>query len=397
MKKSFLFKTLLIFVVLVWSGVAFVFGFYQGYNQIPEPPKGLETEVDVSLIWDVWNKLENKYIDPLDHQKMIYGAAKGLVESLDDPYTVFFKPVETKTFKEDISGSFEGVGMEITVKEGSLIVVAPLDGTPAKRAGILPGDEIVKIEDILTKDISVDQAVKMIRGERGTQVNVSILRKGWNEPKVFSIIRDKIIVPSVEIEFIEDDIAVIKLYQFTSGLSDQFGEEVSAIIKGNTKKIILDLRNNPGGLLHQAQNIAGWFIQKGDIVTTENKGEGYEKEEYLAVGNESLINYPTVILINGGSASAAEILAAALRENRDNVKLIGEKSFGKGSVQEPVDLRGGSLLKITIAHWLTPDGNLIDNKGLVPDIEVEMTQDDYSNERDPQMERAIEELKNMGL
>ena len=214
---------------------------------------------------------------------------------------------------------------------------------------------------------------------------------------MISIIRDRIIVPSMKVEFIEDDIAVIKLYQFTSGLSDQFGEEVSAIIKGNTKKIILDLRNNPGGLLHQAQNIAGWFIQKGDIVTTENKGEGYEKEEYLAVGNESLINYPIVILINGGSASAAEILAAALRENRDNVKLIGEKSFGKGSVQEPVDLRGGSLLKITIAHWLTPNGDLIDNKGLIPDIEVEMTEDDYLNERDPQMERAIEELKNMGL
>jgi len=395
MKKTFLLKTLLIVIVLVWSGVVFVFGFYQGYNQIPRPPKELTTEVDVSLLWDVWNKLENKYIGVLDHQKMIYGAAKGLVESLGDPYTVFFQPVDTKTFKDDISGSFEGVGMEITVKEGSLIVVAPLDGTPAKRAGILPGDEIVKIEDIFTQDISVNEAVKMIKGERGTQVNLSILRKGWVEPRIFSIIRDKIVLPSVEIEFLDNDIATIKLYQFTTGVTDEFQKKIGALLDSNTKKIILDLRNNPGGLLTQAQNIAGWFIEKGDIVTIEDSGEEKEREEYLALGNEALIDYPIVILINGGSASGAEILAAALRENRNDVKLLGEKSFGKGSVQDPVDLRGGSLLKITIAHWLTPDGNLIDNKGLIPDIEVEMTEDDYLNDRDPQMEKAIEELKNM--
>jgi len=395
MKKTFLLKTLLIVIVLVWSGVVFVFGFYQGYNQIPRPPKQLTTEVDVSLLWDIWNKLEDKYIGILDHQKMIYGAAKGLVESLGDPYTVFFQPVDTKTFKDDISGSFEGVGMEITVKEGSLIVVAPLDGTPAKRAGILPGDEIVKIEDIFTQDISVNEAVKMIKGERGTQVNLSILRKGWVEPRIFSIIRDKIVLPSVEIEFLDNDIATIKLYQFTTGVTDEFQKKIGALLDSNTKKIILDLRNNPGGLLTQAQNIAGWFIEKGDIVTIEDSGEEKEREEYLALGNEALIDYPIVILINGGSASGAEILAAALRENRNDVKLLGEKSFGKGSVQDPVDLRGGSLLKITIAHWLTPDGNLIDNKGLIPDIEVEMTEDDYLNDRDPQMEKAIEELKNM--
>ncbi|MBU3918828.1 S41 family peptidase [Patescibacteria group bacterium] len=395
MKKSFIFKILLIFIVLVWSGVTFVFGFYQGYKQIPGPPNELVTEADVSLLWDVWNKLENKYIGQLDHQQMIYGAAKGLAESLGDPYTVFFKPADTKTFKDDISGSFEGVGMEITVKDGSLIVVAPLEGTPAKAAGILPGDEIVMIEDVFAKDISVDQAVKMIRGEGGTQVNLSILRKGWDEAKIFSIIRAEIVIPSMEVEFLENDIAVIKIYQFSSVLTNEFQKKVGVLIHSNTKKIILDLRNNPGGLLNQAQNIAGWFIEKGKIVTTEDKGEGEEKEEYLAVGNEAFINYPIVILMNGGTASGAEILAAALRENRDDVKLIGEKSFGKGSVQEPVDLRGGSLLKITIAHWLTPDGNLIDNKGLIPDIDVELTEDDYLNEKDPQMERAIEELKNM--
>jgi len=395
MKKNFIFKILLIFIVLVWSGVTFIFGFYQGYKQIPKPPNGLVTEVDVSLLWDVWNKLENKYIGQLDHQKMIYGAAKGLVESMEDPYTVFFKPVDTKTFKDDISGSFEGVGMEITVKDGSLIVVAPLEGTPAKAAGILPGDEIVMIEDVFTKNISVDQAVKMIRGEEGTQINLSVLRKGWDEARVFPIIRAEIIIPSLAIEFLENDIAVIKIYQFSAVLTNEFQKKVSTLIQGNTKKIILDLRNNPGGLLSQAQNIAGWFIQKGKIVTIEDKGEDQEKEEYLAVGNEALIDYPIVILMNGGTASAAEILAAALRENRDNVKLIGEKSFGKGSVQEPVDLRGGSLLKVTIAHWLTPDGNLIDNKGLIPDIDIELTEEDYINEKDPQMEKGIEELKNM--
>jgi len=390
MKKKILPKFIFFLIILAWSGLIFVFGFHQGYEQIPRISQ-IETDADISLLWDVWNRLESKYIGDINHQDMIYGAAMGMVESLGDPYTAFFKPADTETFKEDISGSFEGVGMEITVRDNILTVVAPLDGTPAKEAGMLPGDQIIKIDDIPTKDIDINEAVNLIRGEEGTQVNLIVFRKGWDESKIITITRAKIVVPSMEVERLENKIVLIKIYQFTSNLENQFRAKAQEIQQ--SEKIILDLRNNPGGLLSQAQEIAGWFIQKGNIVTIEDKGE--EKEEYLAVGNEMFVDYPLVILINRGTASGAEILAAALQENRDDVKLIGEKTFGKGSVQEPIDLRGGSLLKLTVAHWLTPKGSLIDNKGLDPDIEVEMTEEDYLNGRDPQLEKAIEELRGL--
>lgn len=397
MKTSFILRIFLVLIILAWSGLVFVFGFYQGYQQIPEPPQGLETQADITLLWDVWNKLQDKYIGSLDHQKMIYGAARGMVESLEDPYTVFFKPSEGKIFKEDIAGSFEGVGMEITVKEGQLTVVAPLEGTPAKRAGLMPGDKVIKVDDVFTKDISIDEAVKLIRGEKGTAVNLSILRDDWDKPRVFEVIRDVIQIPNLKLEILEQGIAKVNIYQFNSQLSSQFRELARDIVDSRAKKIILDLRNNPGGLLGEAQSLAGWFLAKGSVVTIEDKGEKGEKQEYLATGNEMFLNYPVVILINQGTASGAEILAAALRDNKDKVKLIGEKTFGKGSVQEPVDIRGGSLLKITVAHWLTPKGQLIDGVGLEPDIEVKMSAEDYEQGRDPQLQKAIEVLKTMEL
>jgi len=394
MNKPFL-KILLIFVVIAWSGVVFVFGFNQGYKQIPEAPQEIDflpNGVDFTVLWDVWNTLESKYIDELDYEAMILGAAEGLVKSLGDPYTVFYKPAETVIFKEDIAGSFEGVGMEVTMRDGGLVVVTPLENTPAKQAGILPGDRIIKIEDTNTSDITIEEAVKMIRGEKGTVVNLSIMRDGWDSTEVFSITRASIMIPGMKLEGIEGNIAVISIYQFTNNLNDQFAQVATVLKSMGSDKIILDLRNNPGGLLHEAQNIAGWFIKKGDIVTIEDKGDG-ETEEYLAKGNEMFLDYPVVILVNNGSASGAEILAAALRDNRDDVQLIGERTFGKGSVQEPVDIRGNCLLKITVASWLTPNGELISGDGLTPDVEIEMTEQDYKEGRDPQLEKAIELLK----
>lgn len=387
--KFFLFLALL----AVWTNVVYFFAYDRGYNQIPEAPKGLNTSADISVLWDVWNKLENKYIGDIDEQNLIYGAAKGMVESLGDPYTAFFKPSDSKIFKEDISGSFEGVGMEVTVKEGVLTVVSPLDGTPADKAGILPGDKVLKVEDIETKDISIDEAIKLIRGEKGTKVNLTIMRQGWDEPRVFSIVRDEINVPSTTLEFLEDgSIAKLRIYQFSGNLNSEMQSKVREILMSKADKIILDLRNNTGGLLGEAQNAAGWFINKGSTVTTERSVTG-EDREYLAMGNEFLEEYPCVVLVNGGTASAAEILAAALRENRDDVKLVGETTFGKGSVQEPVDIRGGALLKVTVAHWLTPRGDLIDGQGLEPDVEVKITEEDYKEQKDPQLEKAIEILK----
>jgi carboxyl-terminal processing protease len=394
MKRPLFFKQFVIGILIIfWLGLGFSLGLFWGLNQVPKPPSDLPPGVDLSVLWDVWRNLEAKYPGPLDYQQMIYGAAKGLVQSLKDPYTVFFDPQESKMFKEDISGSFEGVGMEIGMKNGILTVIAPLEGTPAKRAGILAGDKIVKIDGEDTRDITIDKAVQLIRGKKGTKVVLTILREDWKEPKDFEIIRDVIQIPSAKWELKEGEIAHITIYQFSENLDRQFQKIADEVLSSPAKKIILDLRNNPGGLLVGAQNIAGWFLERGEIVTIEKFGKNEKEKPYRALGNSKLLKYPIAILINQGTASGAEILAAAIRENRDDVRLIGEKSFGKGSVQEAVEIRGNSLLKVTTAHWLTPNGSLIDKIGLTPDIEVKMTEEDYKKGRDPQLEKAIEILK----
>jgi len=394
--KKILIKILISIVIIISGFAIFSFGFHYGYEQIPESPKELPSDVDITLLWDIWNKIEQKYVKDLDYQTMIYGAAKGLAESLGDPYTIFLEPEDSKIFMDDVSGAFQGVGMEISIKDGELTVISPLEGTPAQGAGVLPGDKIIKIEDAYTRDITVEDAVKMIRGEKGTKVKLAIYREGWENTKDFEIIRDVIKIPSTKLEIIDGNIAKATIYQFSGNLTFEFTKIVDTIVHNNSiEKIILDLRSNPGGLLSEAQNMAGWFLERGDVVTIERFGGDAEDKEYLAAGNELLRKYPLVVLINQGSASGAEILAAALRDNKNNVKLIGEKSFGKGSVQEPIRLRDGSLLKITVANWLTPNGELIHQVGLEPDIKIEMTEDDYKEGDDPQLEKAIEILKEM--
>jgi len=376
-------------------GVSLSIGFYLGLGQVPKPPENLPPGIDLSVLWEVWDALEEKYIGELEYQKMLYGAAKGLAESLNDPYTVFYTPQESKMFLEDISGSFEGVGMEIGIRDGQLTVIAPLEGTPAKRAGILPGDKIVKIEDVYTRDITIYEAVKMIRGEKGTTVRLTIFREGWNEPKEIEITRDVINIPSVKVEILNDNIAHLTIYQFNENTTFQFIKAAQVIERSNAKKIILDLRNNPGGLLDKVQEIAGWFLEKGKVVAIARYADGKE-EIYKTKGPATFLNYPLAILINQGTASGAEILAAALREQRDDVKLIGEKSFGKGSVQETVNIgriKIEGLLKVTTAHWFTPKGRLIDKKGLEPDIKVELTQEEFEQGKDPQFEKAKEILR----
>lgn len=369
-------------------------GFYWGANQVPKPPENLPIGVDFSLFWDIWHKIENNYVGQIDYQKLIYGATKGLTSGLEDPYTVFYDPKESDAFREDILGSFEGIGAELGMKEGVLTVITPLEGTPAKKAGILPGDKIIKIEDVFGRDIGIDQAIKMIRGQKGTKVKLTILRNGWEEPKEFEIIRDTINIPSIKIDFLEDNIAHLIIYQFNENITSQFEKAAQKIIASGSKKIILDLRWNPGGLLNKAQEIGGWFLDKGSVILVERSGkEQIDEKEYKAKGNAIFVKYDLVVLINQGTASAAEILAAALKENRPDVKLIGEKTFGKGSVQEALDIKGGSILKITVAKWLTPKKRLIEKFGLEPDIEVKISEEDIKNEKDPQLEKAIEIIK----
>lgn len=392
------------FCALIISAV-FGAGFYFGKSQIPAvPPAGVintesgePTGVDFSLFWEAWNKLEEKYVDhsKIDYKSMLYGAISGMVNSLNDDYTVFFPPEDTKIFKEDVSGEFSGVGMEIGMRNNTLTVIAPLGGTPAERAGLRAGDKILKINGEDTAGLSVDKAVKLIRGPKGTEVTLTIVRDGWDDVKDFTIIREVIEVPSLKWEIKEDKdgspIAYIKLYQFSEVARSSFNKAGWEIIRSPAKKIILDLRNNPGGYLEVAQDIAGWFLKKGDLVATEDFGGKEENQEYRAKGPSNFLSYPVVVLINKGSASGSEILAGALRDNRQ-ILLIGEKSFGKGSVQELENLSEGSL-KITIARWLTPNGSLISGEGLKPDVEVEMTEDDYKEKRDLQLDKAIEILK----
>lgn len=385
------------------SLIIFEAGFYFGKAQMPvAPPEGIlnpelgkPAEVDFSLFWDAWRILEEKFVDPekINYQKMIYGAISGMVNSLGDPYTVFMPPEDSKIFKEDVSGAFQGVGMEIGIKKGELTVISPLEGTPAFRAGLRAGDKIIKIDNAYTREMTVDEAVKLIRGPKGTEVTLTILRDDWPKTKDFKIVRDVIEIPSLTWEIKDRDIAHIKLYQFSEVVRSSFDQAAIDILNSQAKKIVLDLRNNPGGYLEVAQDIAGWFLEKGAIVTVEDFGGKQENKEYKAKGNEKLLSYPLVVLINQGSASGSEILAGALRDNR-GIKLIGEKSFGKGSVQELEELREGSL-KITVAKWLTPKGELINGIGLAPDFEVELTEEDFNQDEDPQLDKAIELIKEM--
>ena len=388
MKKALISIFLVIVILASFGG-----GFYFGKSQCKIcPPE----EIDFSLFWEAWAKLQEKFADKekFDIQEMIYGAISGMVKSLEDPYTTFLNPEDTERFIEDVKGTFEGVGMEIGIKKGQLQVIAPLEGTPAQKAGLRAGDKIIKVDDTLTADITVDEAVNLIRGPKGTEVTLTIYREEWETTKEIKIVRGVIEVPSLKWEIIDENIAYLKLYQFSEKASFDFSKAAIEILASPCQKIILDLRNNPGGYLEIAQEISGWFLERGQIVVIEDFGAGEEQKVYKAQGNTSLAEYPTVILINQGSASGSEILAGALRDNR-GIKLIGEQSFGKGSVQELERLKGGSSLKITVAKWLTPKGELITDVGLEPDIKVEITEEDYEEGRDPQLDKAIEVIQKL--
>jgi carboxyl-terminal processing protease len=389
-------KRKIVFGFFVFSILlAFFLGFTFGKIQVVCPVCPPE-DVDFSLFWETWKVLQEKFVEPqkLDTQEMIYGAISGMVKSTDDPYTVFFNPQETEEFLKEAEGVFEGIGAEIGIKNNQLVIIAPLEGTPAEKAGLRAGDKILKIDGKETIDLTIEEAVKLIRGPKGTEVTLTIFREDWNKTKEIKIVRSVIKIPSVKWELLEGNIAYIKIYQFFERADRDFRKMAIEILNSPAQKIILDLRNNPGGYLEVAQEIAGWFLKRGNIVAIEDPRPGKEQKIYKAEGNEKFLDYPIVVLINQGSASASEILAGALRDNR-NVLLIGETSFGKGSVQELAELRDGSSLKITIARWLTPKGELISERGLKPDIKVQMTPEDYNKDLDPQLEKAIEIIKNL--
>jgi carboxyl-terminal processing protease len=353
--------------------------------------------VDFKAFWKAWNLIQERYVpatttDPITDEDLVYGAIKGLADALGDPYTVFLPPQEAEVFSEDIRGNFEGVGMEIGIRDDSLVVVAPLKGTPAERAGIRSGDKILEISGESTDGMTVDAAVQRIRGERGTTVELVIQREGERELLTITIIRAVINIPTIETS-VEEGVFVIRLFNFSAISSGLFRQALREFVQSEGKTLILDLRGNPGGFLEASVDMASWFLPTGAVVVSEDFGGDKEPRFHRSKGYDIFTDQlKMVILVDRGSASASEILAGALREH-DVAILIGESTFGKGSVQELLDVTSNTALKITIARWLTPKGNSISDGGLIPDIVVPVTSDDIAAGHDPQLERALEYLK----
>lgn len=400
----FIRKTSLVAIAFLVIGAGFGAGVYVGYSQRPvidqvtslyNKETAKPAEVDFSPFWKAWSLVEEKYVasEGFDRQKMVYGAISGMVAALDDPYTVFFPPVEKKLFESEIEGKFEGIGAEIGMRKGILTVVSPLTGSPAARAGVLPGDKIVRIDDTVTSDLTLDEAVRLIRGEKGTIVTLTILRNGEDETRVIKITRDTIHIPILDMEKRNGGIFIIRLYNFSEDSPFEFRKALQEMSRSGSNKLVLDLRNNPGGFLAASVDIASWFLESGKVVAREMFGDGTEIQ-HRSRGYNALGAIPMVILVNNGSASASEILAGSLRDHLQ-VPLVGTKTFGKGSVQELLDITENTSLKVTIARWLTPSGISLSENGLDPDMVVELTPKDIEDLKDPQMEKALELLRGM--
>lgn len=363
-------------------------------NQAPPIDK---QNINFKLFWDTWDLVSKEYVDKkaIDPQKMYYGAIAGMVQALGDPYTVFLPPEQQKSTKEELGGSFEGVGIQLGFnKEKRLVVIAPLKGTPAEKAGILAGDMILKIEDKDSTLLSLPEAVNLIRGPKGSKITLQTYREGEDKPKDLSLQRDTIVVKSVEVEQKNTPsgkkVAYIKLTRFGERTFDEWNQAVSDTLAMGASGIILDMRNNPGGFLDGSVFIGSEFIENGNIVLQENSAG--EKTPYKVNRVGKLLKLPLVVLINKGSASASEIVAGAVQDTKRG-KLLGTKSFGKGTIQESQDLPGGTGIHITTAKWLTPNGRWIHETGLTPDIVVELTDEDLKDPtKDPQLDKALETL-----
>lgn len=352
--------------------------------------------VDFSPFWKAWKLLDEKFtassstLPQTSNEDKLWGAISGLAVSYDDPYTVFFPPVESKMFEEEISGSFGGVGMEIGIADGLLTVIAPLKNTPAERAGVLAGDKIVDIDGKSSINMTTDEAITLIRGERGTKVTITFMREGVKEPLVKEITRATIEIPTVSTKVTDEGVFVIELYNFSATSPNLFRGALREFVESGLNKLVLDLRNNPGGYLEASLDMASWFLPTGKIVVVEDFGGKRNNREYRSKGYNIFNNsLKMAILVNEGSASASEILAGALREHGRAV-LVGRQTFGKGSVQELVPVTNDTSLKITVAHWLTPLGNSISDGGLTPDIIV--PKEDEKDEKDAILQTAINYL-----
>ncbi len=346
--------------------------------------------LDFGEVQDLYKKLAANYDGNLDSSKLIDGAKKGMVDAVGDPYTVYFTADEAKEFLSDLEGTFEGIGAELSKKDGALTIVSTIDGSPALKTGLQAGDVIAKVNDEETRGWTVEEAVKKIRGKKGTSVKLVIVRKNQDKPLDFAVTRDTITDPSVKTEITPENIGIIRITRFGQGDTVQLARSAAVEFKNRgVKGIVLDLRGNGGGYLQAAQDIASLWMN--DKVVVSERSHGQVKETLRTNGEAILEGIPTVVLVNGGSASASEILAGALHDN-GAAKLVGEKTFGKGVVQDIVQLDDGGSLKVTIASWFTPNGKNISKEGITPETIVGLTAEDVAASRDPQKDKAFELL-----
>lgn len=396
--------TILVLVMGIGIGFASTYVWIGGASAAGIPI-GAPSDVNFTPVWKAWRTIDEKFVPASvasttaiastteeSNQQRVWGMISGMAESLGDPYTFFLPPVESKQFSDDMSGAFEGVGMEIAVRDQILTVVSPLKGTPAEKAGIKSGDKILKIDDVDTKGIDVSTAVKRIRGPKDTQVKLFMYREGWDAPREIKVTRDVINVPILTTKAREDGIFVIQLQSFTANSDDLFRGALREFIESGDTKLILDLRGNPGGYLESAVRMASWFLPLGKVVVTEDYAGHADNIVHRSLGYDVFNNnLKMVILVDRGSASASEILADALHY-WNVATLVGTNTFGKGSVQELVPITEDTSLKITVARWLGPDGIHIPLEGITPDIEVKVSDEDTKAGKDPQMEKAVEIL-----
>lgn len=379
-------------VLFICITTSFSLGYLAGTNRIGlsslvknvvNKNTGKSANTDFSLFWDAWDKLTENYNGELDSDKMLQGAISGMISTIGDPYTMYLTPEQMKLLDEELQGSFEGIGIEIGLRDNQILIIAPIDDTPAKKADLRANDKILEIDSKSTEGMTMDQAVSMIKGAKNTEVNLKILR--GEETLQKTILRDTIVIKSVKAE-IKNDYGYLKINTFGEDTANEVKNALEDFKSKNVKGYIVDVRGNPGGYLDSAVDIASYFIDSGIVLWEKEK----QKEKAVNTTNKKIVDKPIMVLIDKGSASASEIFAGALRD-RARITLVGEKSFGKGSVQSIESLKSGSL-KITIAQWLTPDKTVINNVGLTPDINVEFTEEDYKANKDPQLERALEEI-----
>lgn len=355
-----------------------------------DPAPSTEEDEAFQLFWEAWHLIERDYYGEIPNDdEVTFGAIRGAVNTLGDPFTAFIDPEIAEINREDDTGSFEGIGAYVTMRDGRLVIVNTFKDQPAAKAGVRRGDIVLQVDDTPIENMSVYEAITLIRGPAGTPVVLTIAREG-EEPVEVEVIRAQIDIPVVESEMREDGIAYVSLFDFSSEATDKLADEIEQMLDQDPTGLILDLRGNPGGWLNEAVKTTGLFLAKDDLVLIERFKDGTE-QTYETPDKPVAPDIPMVVLVDGGSASASEIVAGALQDHERAV-LIGEKTFGKGSVQWPHELSNGAEMRVTVARWFTPNDRAIHGEGLEPDIEVELTEEDIEAELDPQLERAVEYL-----